>query len=75
MEGCLWVCGGEKGISYLHRGKALIPSAAHYLSRVVRDETGGKKGISISKTAVPRKFMQMIRSHKGGSLWKITAKE
>lgn len=42
---------------------------------IVKDEIGRTNGTSISKTAGPKKFMEMIRSHKGGSSLKIIAKQ
>lgn len=47
----------------------------YILYMVVKDETGRANETSISKTAGLKKFRQMIRSHKGGSLWKIKAKQ
>lgn len=55
-------------------GKALMASATH-LYIVVRDETGRTMGTSVSKIAGLRKLRQMIRSHTGGSSWKIMAKQ
>lgn len=69
-----WVRMYRNGAFQGDGGKALIPSATH-LCMVVRDETGRAKGTPISKTAVPRKFKQMIRSYKCGSLRKIMAEQ
>lgn len=50
-------------------------ASATHLYIVVRDETGRTKGTSVSKIAGLRKLRQMIRSHTGGSSWKIMAKQ
>lgn len=62
-----WVSRYRNGKFQGHIGKALTPLATH-LYRVVGDEKGRPKETPISNTAVPRKFRQMIRNHKGRSL-------